>query len=208
MGSRRCRRSQQRLKCRRTIRENPFLKPPAVETNRYVGEIALDSEGKVDHPRKRLLDLGSSPEITREKVVVVNEHRARRRVDDRFASRGVPERRRRWLMSRGVRRTDLTMIFASDDQCVVTGRLRHNILNEAPKHRHRGGLRSPTSTPKPLRSPCGPFRHLLRSLCGPNPREHPRTPANTASATPSVFATFRCYSRIFAVLEENRRVRR
>src|SRR5271154_4747859 len=47
---------------------------------------------------------------------------------------------------------------------------------------------------------CGPFRPLLRSLCGPNPHEHPRIPANTASAAPSIFAAFRWYSRQFADL--------
>ncbi len=55
-----------------------------------------------------------------------------------------------------------------------------------------------------LRSFCGPFRPPPRSLCGPNPPERPRIPANTASATLSIFATFRCYSRVFAVLEDNR----
>lgn len=42
---------------------------------------------------------------------------------------------------------------------------------------------------------CSPFRPPLRSLCRPDPREHPRIPANTAPATPSAFAGF---SPVFA----------
>jgi hypothetical protein len=42
---------------------------------------------------------------------------------------------------------------------------------------------------------------VVRSLCGPNPYEHPRIPANTAFAASSVFGTFCCYSRIFMVLK-------
>jgi hypothetical protein len=53
-----------------------------------------------------------------------------------------------------------------------------------------------------VRSSCGPFCSPLRSFCGPNPREHPRIPANTASTTPSVFAAFRWYLRLFADLRQ------
>jgi hypothetical protein len=35
-------------------------------------------------------------------------------------------------------------------------------------------------TGAPMRSVCGPFRPPLRSSCGPDPREHPRTGANSA----------------------------
>jgi hypothetical protein len=54
------------------------------------------------------------------------------------------------------------------------------------------GSRVPTSE----RTANGTASHSLRSLCGPHPREHPRT----ATAAPSIFAAFRPYSRQFADL--------
>lgn len=51
-----------------------------------------------------------------------------------------------------------------------------------------------------LRSFCGPFLRPLRSVCGLQTNEQPQTRANSAPAKPSVFAPFRPYSRLFAVL--------
>lgn len=38
----------------------------------------------------------------------------------------------------------------------------------------------------PTDAVCNPSRSSLRSLCGPNPREHPRTLPNAALMTPSL----------------------
>ena len=53
---------------------------------------------------------------------------------------------------------------------------------------------------KNLRSVCGPFSFSLRPVCGPEPREQPRTQANTLPPGLSVFEDFRPYSLLFAVL--------
>jgi hypothetical protein len=53
------------------------------------------------------------------------------------------------------------------------------------KRSNVGRTRPPT-----LRPFCGPLRSVLRSLCGLNPREHPRTPANTTHTLLSISAAF------------------
>jgi len=45
---------------------------------------------------------------------------------------------------------------------------------------------------------CGPFRRLLRPLCGRKSHEQPRKPTNTVPAPVSIFAPLRQYSRLFA----------
>jgi hypothetical protein len=57
---------------------------------------------------------------------------------------------------------------------------------------------------KNLRSVCGPFSFSLRPVCGPEPREQPRTQANTLPPRLSVFEDFRACSLLFAVLQGNR----
>jgi hypothetical protein len=50
---------------------------------------------------------------------------------------------------------------------------------------------------------CGPSAARSARFCDPlrsKSHEHPRIPANTATAAPSIFAAFRWYSRQFADL--------
>jgi hypothetical protein len=86
----------------------------------------------------------------------------------------------------------------------------------APRHRTNVTERRCTQTKvcqAPLRSrhperrsPCGPFCPPLRSSCGLNPREHPRTPASSAVAIPALsepFARIRGYSRFLKAIGAN-----
>jgi hypothetical protein len=55
---------------------------------------------------------------------------------------------------------------------------------------------------------CGPSAVRFGRCCGPSavpiPANIPESPRIPPSPAPSVFGTFRCYSRMFAVLEDNR----